>query len=83
MFRFTESSKKHGITEEQMLEVRASQLTVATEMDASERGNTRVMLVGYTMDGVMLEVGVELADDADIYFHAKAATAHWRKEAGL
>jgi hypothetical protein len=51
------------------------------ELGPSERGNDRVMFVGFSQDGRLVEVGVEYFDEQseEWVFHADIATAKYKK----
>lgn len=53
----------------------ASDLTYYEELKPSERGNDRLMFVGWTQSGRILEVGIEYfdGDDREHVFHAMDA----------
>jgi hypothetical protein len=86
---FSDSAFKHDITEEQIEFVYASMLTEYFDNGISERGNERVMLVGFDMNGNLLEIAVELIpnefsqdedDDEPNFYHAMIATPSWQKK---
>jgi uncharacterized DUF497 family protein len=72
-----ESLDRHGISQADIDEVLAS--GIWEEMQPSERGNERLMFVGFTSGGRLLEAGVEYFDDEDRehIFHADDATNHY------
>lgn len=74
-----ENLTKHDVTEEEVDEAISNSL-VAVELPLSARLNNRVMLVGFTMEGRLLEVGVKyLTDEHEHFFHAMDATKEYRR----
>jgi uncharacterized DUF497 family protein len=73
-----ESLNRHGVTEAEADEVVAT--GIWNELTSSERGNDRLMFVGFTSGGRLLEVGVEYFDSKNMeyVFHADDATRHYR-----
>lgn len=73
-----ESLERHGISQIDSDEVLAS--GIWEEMPPSERSNARLMFIGFTSGGRLLEVGVEYFNDEDRehIFHANDATTHHR-----
>lgn len=71
---------KHGITKEEVKEVFASDLTFPMDLDPSDRGNNRAMLIGWTQSGRILEIGIEYFDDEDRehIFHAMDAGKQYK-----
>ena len=51
------------------------------ELGPSARGNERLMFIGFTSSGRLLEIGVEYFDDKNLeyVFHADDATTHYKK----
>lgn len=74
-----DSLSRHGVSEEEADEVLAR--GVWFPLDPSERGNDRLMFVGFTLAGRLLEVGVEYfdAEDREHIFHANDAAEPYRK----
>lgn len=74
-----ESLNRHGISVYESDEVIAHGIWF--EIEPSERGNNRLMFVGFTAEGRLLEVGIEYFDDEDLehIFHANDATESYRK----
>jgi hypothetical protein len=74
-----ESLDRHNISRAEADEVLAT--GIWDEMSGSERGNDRLMFVGFTASGRLLEIGVEYFDDEDRehVFHGNDATACYRK----
>ncbi len=73
-----ESLDRHGISVEDADEVVAT--GIWEELIPSKRGKERLMFVGFTANGRLLEVGVEYFDDSSIeyFFHAQDATTRYR-----
>jgi len=69
-----ESLKRHKVLHSEVDEVLFS--AIWEEIPPSERGNNRLMFVGFTAEGRLLEIGVEYFDDQDRehVFHAREAT---------
>ena len=69
------SLRKHKVTEKEVDEVYATGADF--DLSPSIKGNDRIMLVGLTANGRLLEIGVEfLADGNEHIFHASDATKH-------
>jgi len=72
------SLDKHEVTTEEVDEVLANE-PKDEDIEPSARGNARVMFVGFTFEGRLLEVGVEyLPDGKEHVFHAMDATKAYR-----
>jgi len=67
--------RKHGVTQEEVLEVFESDFNFCEEMSSSDRGNDRILVIGWTYSGKVLEIGVEyfLDEDREHVFHAMNA----------
>jgi hypothetical protein len=74
-----ESLDRHGVLPEEADDVLAT--GIWEEMPPSERGNERLMFVGFTASGRLLEVGIEYFDheEREHIFHANDATTYYRK----
>lgn len=73
-----ESLDKHGITEEEADEVYATGKDF--DLPPSGDGNDRIMVVGLTAIGRLLEVGIEYFPSGDEHiFHASEATKQYRQ----
>jgi hypothetical protein len=73
-----ESLDRHGITEQEADEVYATGKDFDLEPSAS--GNDRIMVVGWTSSGRLLEIGIEyLPHGHDHMFHASDATKSYRE----
>ncbi len=69
----TSSLKKHKVTEEEVDHVYATGIDF--DLEPSEKGNDRIMIIGLTASGRLLEIGIEyLADGNEHIFHADDAT---------
>ncbi len=73
-----DSLDRHGISTADADDVIAT--GIWEELAPSEKGNDRLMFVGFTSSGRLLEVGVEYfdADNLEHVFHADDATSHYR-----
>lgn len=73
-----DSLDKHGITEEEADEVYATGKDF--DMEPNEVGNDRIMVVGWTSIGRLLEIGIEYLPNGDEHiFHASDATKSYRQ----
>lgn len=63
--------KRKGVTLHEVAFVIASTLTREFDLPDSRRSNPRVMLVGFTPDGDLIEVGLEQAPDGYHLFHVR------------
>ncbi len=75
-----EDLAKNGVTREEVEQVMASDTAVDCDMQPSERGNDRVMLVGFTLGSRLLEIGIEFFADRLYVFHASEATKRYQHE---
>jgi uncharacterized DUF497 family protein len=71
---------KHGISNIDVDEVLNDPHTIWLDLGISRKGNDRLMFVGLTKSGRVLEVGVELVGDDEYVFHAMDAGEHYIKE---
>lgn len=71
---------KNGVTREEVEQVMASETAVDCDMQPSERGNDRVIIVGFTLGVRLVEVGIEFFADRLHVFHASDATKGYRQE---
>jgi uncharacterized DUF497 family protein len=69
---------KHNVNCGEIDEVLDCERRVEIEMQPSNRGNQRVMLVGFTSQARLLEVGIEFLPDSDHVFPASDATKRFR-----
>lgn len=53
--------RKHGLTRDEADEILDTDLKMEEPMSDSERGNARVMLIGFNFSGQLLEIGVEVS----------------------
>jgi uncharacterized DUF497 family protein len=60
-----ENLRKNGVTRTEVLEVFASDLSYADDLEPSDRGNDRAMVIGGTQAGRILEIGIEYFEDED------------------
>jgi len=74
-----ENLSKNSVTTQEVEQVMASATAIDCEMTPSDRGNDRVMLVGFTLVGRLLEVGIEFFANRLHVFHASGATKNYRK----
>ncbi len=73
-----QSLDKHGIKEEEVDDVYA--LGRDFDLEPSIDGNDRIMVVGWTSAGRLLEIGIEyLPDGNEHIFHACDATKYYRR----
>jgi hypothetical protein len=73
-----ESLRRHKVTEEEADEVYADGLDF--DLDPSPNGNDRIMVVGWTGTGRLLEVGIEyLPENSEHIFHTSDATRHYKE----
>jgi uncharacterized DUF497 family protein len=76
-----ESMKRHCVTVDEINEVQRSPLTVIIDLEPSDKGNDRVVWIGFTFSLRLLEIGVEyLPNDNEHMFHTMDATKTHRKE---
>ena len=72
-----DSLNKHNITKEEVDQVYA--MGKGFDLNPSLKGNDRVIVVGWTATGRLLEIGIEyLADGNEYIFHANEATKHYQ-----
>lgn len=73
---------KHEVTRSEIQQVFASELTYAEDLDPSVRGNTRAMIIGWTYEGRILEIGIEYFEDEDRehIFHAMDAGKKYKND---
>ncbi len=73
--------QRHNVSTDEIVEVLRSPLTLTLELPPSNRGNYRVMWIGFTLNLRRLEIGIEyLPGDHDHAFHAMDATEESGKE---
>lgn len=73
---------KNGVTRAEVQEVFASDLSFAEDLEPSNRGNDRAMVIGWTQSGRILEIGIEYFEDEDRehIFHGMDAGKDYKKE---
>jgi len=73
---------EHGATCAEIKEVFESDLSFTVDLEPSKRGYDRMMVIGWTYKGRILEVGVELIEvgDREHIFHAMDAGKQYRRE---
>jgi uncharacterized DUF497 family protein len=71
---------KHSITQAEVDEVISSATSVECDLPPSNRGNDRIMIVGFTVKGRLLEIGIEFFEVALHVFHADDASKQLREE---
>jgi hypothetical protein len=77
-----ESQALKRFTEEQIQEALFDPFLKYFDMEvSSRRGFPRRMYVGTTIDGVVIEIGVEFRDDDDYIFHSMKARKATIREA--
>ncbi len=76
-----ENLRKNRVSPVEFQEVFASYLSFAEDLEPSERGNNRVMIIGWTYSGRILEIGVEYfdAEDREHVFHAMDAGKKYKE----
>jgi uncharacterized DUF497 family protein len=77
-----ENFRKNRVTQGEVQEVFASDLSFAVDLEPSDRGNDRTMIVGWTYSGRIMEIGVEYfeSEDREHIFHAMDAGKDYKKE---
>lgn len=70
----------HDVTVTEVDEVLNNGRTIWIDLGASRDGNDRLMFVGLTRAGRVLEVGVELIEEDEHVFHAMDAGKQYLKE---
>ncbi|MBX9690255.1 MAG: hypothetical protein K2X27_26315 [Candidatus Obscuribacterales bacterium] len=77
-----ENLRKHGVSQSEIQEVFASDLSYAEDLEPSERGNDRAMIIGWTYSGRILEIGIEYfeTEDREHVFHAMDAGKAYKKD---
>ena len=76
----TENLAKHNVTAIEVDEVLSDPRTIWLDLGPSRDGNDRLMFIGLTKGGRVLEVGIELIGEGEYVFHAMAASEHYLKE---
>lgn len=73
---------KHKVTRLEIQQVFASELTYADDLAPSNRGNNRALIIGWTHEGRILEIGIEYFEDEDRehIFHAMDAGKKYKND---
>ena len=82
--KFNLEAFKHGKTQEDIEFLYASPSTQRFDNGISDRGNERIMLVGFDQNANLMEASLELIFDEDndgteYFYHAMKATPEWQK----
>ncbi|MBX9877393.1 MAG: hypothetical protein K2Y22_02960 [Candidatus Obscuribacterales bacterium] len=72
--------QRHNVTVTEVDEVLNGTESIWLDLGVSISGNDRLMFVGFTKSGRILEVGVELVGDDEIVFHAMNAGKKYLEE---
>jgi hypothetical protein len=76
------SLRKHSVTISELIEVLAGD-PMDFDLPEGLNNSTRVMFVGFTYAGRLLEIGIEyLFDESEHVFHAMDATRYYREAFG-
>lgn len=77
-----ENLRKNGVSRVEVQEVFASDLSFAEDLEPSERGNDRAMVIGWTYSGRILEIGIEYfeTEDREHVFHGMDAGKAYKKD---
>ncbi|MBZ0185734.1 MAG: hypothetical protein K8F91_05725 [Candidatus Obscuribacterales bacterium] len=77
-----ENIGKNGVSKDEIKQVFASDLSYAEDLEPSDRGNDRAMIIGWTYNGRVLEIGIEYfeSEDREHVFHAMDAGKAYKKE---
>lgn len=79
-FEFNHDSLlRHDVTEHEIKQAIADPFVIDVEEGFSKSGFPRVMWVGYTESGRLLEVGIEYKENCDFVYHADNAQAKYRQ----
>jgi hypothetical protein len=71
--------KKHRINRSEVDDILdETSVSIECALPPSKRGNDRIMLVGFTSLGRLLEIGLEFFEDSIHVFHANDATQEFR-----
>lgn len=71
---------KHRVSMAEVLEVFASDWSFAELLESNRDGNERMMVIGWTFAGRVLEVGVEHIGESEHVFHARDASKTYVRE---
>ncbi len=72
--------RKNKVSRDEVEQVISSDTTIDYQMQPSNYGNDRVMLVGFTLTGGMLEIGIEFLSDSMHVFHSSSATRTYQRK---
>ena len=74
--------RKHKVSCSEVKEVLGSDLSFGEDLAPSDFGNDRTMIIGWTFEGRILEVGIEYFEneDREHVFHAMDAGKRYKKE---
>ena len=74
--------RKNGVSHREIQEVFESDLSYADDLEPSERGNDRAMIIGWTFLGRILEIGIEYfeSEDREHIFHAMDAGKNYKND---
>jgi uncharacterized DUF497 family protein len=74
--------RKNGVSRLEVQEVFASDLSYAEDLEPSDRGNDRAMVIGWTYSGRILEIGIEYfeIEDREHVFHGMDAGKGYKKD---
>ena len=72
--------QKHNVTEIEVDQVMSSDANIECDLPSSQQGHDRLMLIGFTLSGRLLELGIEFLPDALHIFHASDATKQYQTE---
>lgn len=72
----------HDVYQYEVDEVQRSTVNAEFELAPSRRGNQRIMLVGFTLKGRLLELGIEIfmEEDRMHVFHANDAAKYYQRK---
>ena len=81
MFTYnTVNLAKHNVATSEIDEVLSDSRTIWLDLGPSRDGNERLMFIGLTRTGRVLEVGIELIGKDEYVFHSMPAGEHYLKE---
>ena len=82
LLTFEKSAFRHGVSKDEVEEVLADPATEEFALEPSNQGNYRVMYVGFTIWGRLLEVGIECIHSPNQVFlhifHANKVSRQFR-----
>ena len=80
-----ENLRKNKVAREEIDQIMRSHSSLWLPLTKSRRGNERTMVIGFTLTGRILEVGIEIMSDVEetlFYFHVMDAGKTYRKKFG-